>query len=553
VPPNVIIILTDDQGYGDLGCHGNPVIRTPDLDALHAASVCLTDFHVAPTCSPTRAGLMTGRNCNRTGVWHTIMGRSILRRDEVTMAEVFRDSGYRTGIFGKWHLGDNYPSRPQDKGFEEALIHKGGGVGQTPDLWGNDYTDDTYFHDGVPEPQQGYCTDVFFDAAMRFIEDSRDRPFFAYIATNAPHQPYNIAETWVQPYHDAGVEEGLARFYGTIGNIDSNVGRLMAHLDALGLAEDTILIFMTDNGTGDQGYNAGMRGRKGSQYDGGHRVPCFVRWPGGGLAPAGSDVTRLTAHLDMLPTLAELCGLTLPDGVRLDGVSIAPLLRDPLSEWTDRTIVVDSQRVEHPEMWRASAVMTERWRLIDGKELYDIQADPGQATDIARAHPEVVAELRAAYEAWWEDVSSRFGECCAIVVGSERENPSHLTCHDWHEADCPWNQDMIREGNVANGFWAIEVAAAGEYEVSLRRWPEEADTPTNAAVEGGVAIRATEARLKVGDVDVRQAISEGARASVFRVSLPLGKTTMQTWFTGDTGEDRGAYYVTVRRLPASPL
>ena len=191
-PPNVVLVVTDDQGYGDLGCHGNPILRTPNLDALYRRSVRLTDFHVGPTCAPTRASLMTGRYCNRTGVWHTIMGRSLLRRDEVTMADVFAAGGYRTGIFGKWHLGDNYPYRPQDRGFHEVLIHGGGGVGQTPDAWGNDYFDDTYLHNGTPEKFSGYCTDVWFDGAMRFIEDNRDRPFFAYLATNAPHSPYRV-------------------------------------------------------------------------------------------------------------------------------------------------------------------------------------------------------------------------------------------------------------------------------------------------------------------------------------------------------------------------
>ena len=275
--PNVILVMTDDQGYGDLRCLGNEVINTPHCDRLYEQSVRLVDFHVAPTCAPTRAGLMTGRYCNRTGVWHTIMGRSILRGDEVTMADVFGASGYQTGIFGKWHLGDNYPSRPEDRGFTESLVHGGGGVGQTPDFWGNDYTDDTYWHNGTPTPCEGYCSDVFFSAAMDFAQESGDEPFFAYVPLNAAHTPYNIADEWVQPYRDAGLEARLARFYGIITNIDWNMGRLMDKLDELGIADDTILIFMTDNGTGDRGFNAGMRGRKGSEYEGGHRVPFFMR------------------------------------------------------------------------------------------------------------------------------------------------------------------------------------------------------------------------------------------------------------------------------------
>jgi arylsulfatase A-like enzyme len=288
-PPNVVLVLTDDQGYGDLACLGNPILRTRNLDALYGQSVRLTDFHVSPTCSPTRAALMTGRYNNRTGVWHTVMGRSLLRRDEVTMADLFAAAGYRTGIFGKWHLGDNYPFRPQDRGFQEVLCHGGGGIGQTPDFWGNDYFDDTYWHNGVLEKSTGYCTDVWFDAALRFIESNRHRPFFAYVATNAPHSPYRVAEKYSRLY--AGQTVPNAGFYGMITNIDENVGRLMRTLQRLGLEENTILIFMTDNGTaagmqGGKGFNAGMRGTKGSEYDGGHRVPCFLHWPAGDLGEA---------------------------------------------------------------------------------------------------------------------------------------------------------------------------------------------------------------------------------------------------------------------------
>jgi len=546
-PPNIVLVITDDQGYGDLGCHGNPVIQTPNLDALHAESVRLTNFHVAPTCAPTRAGLMTGRNCNRTGVWHTVMGRSILRDDEVTVAQVLREGGYRTGIFGKWHLGDNYPSRPQDKGFGEVLVHGGGGVGQAPDYWGNDYFDDTYFRNGVPTSCEGYCTDVFFREAMGFIEANRERPFFAYIPTNAPHGPYNVDPKYSRPYVDAGVPEATARFYGMITNIDENMGRLMAKLDDLGIADNTILIFMTDNGTSEPGYNAGMRGRKGSEYEGGHRVPCFIRWPKGNLARAGTDIDRLTANVDLLPTLAELCGLQPPMGVKLDGKSLAPLLRGEAPDWPDRVIITDSQRIEYPEKWRQSAVMTERWRLVNGKELYDIRADPGQEHDLAAEHADVVAKLREEYDRWWEELLPTFDDYCEIVVGADAENPSRLGSHDWHDVFPPWNQTHILEGQVANGFWAVRVAQAGEYEITLRRWPEEANTPITGAVPGGTAIAAHAARLKVADVDTQQPIPEGASGVTLTVQLPAGDTRLQTWLINDAGEDRGAYYVYVKR------
>ena len=548
--PNVVLVITDDQGYGDLGCHGNLVIQTPNLDRLYTQSVRLTDFHVDPTCSPTRSALMTGHYSTRTGVWHTIMGRSLLGKHEVTMADVFSVAGYRTGVFGKWHLGDNYPFRPQDRGFGEVLVHGGGGIGQGIDYWGNDYFDDTYFHNGKRKKYSGYCTDVWFDEAIEFIEANKDRPFFCYIPTNAPHGPYNVAEKYAEPYRNKDIPN--ANFYGMITNIDENMGRLSKKLKALGLEKDTILIFMTDNGTSagfrrGVGFNADMRGTKGSEYDGGHRVPCFIRWPGGGVA-GGRDIDQLAAHIDLLPTLIELCGLRGPRGVEFDGASLAPLLKGNAKRWPDRTLLVHSQRIEHPEKWRKSAVMTERWRLVNGKELHDIKADPGQQNNIADTHPRVVEKLRKAYEDWWADISKRFDEYCEIIIGSDEENPCQLMSHDWHSPNPAWSQRAVLNGSKANGFWAVEVARAGTYEFALRRWPVEVDKPITAAIPRGKAISATKARLKISDVDVTGPVPADAHAVTFRVQLKAGKTRLQTWFIDDKGVSRGAYYVYVKRL-----
>jgi arylsulfatase A-like enzyme len=549
--PNVVLVITDDQGYGDLGCHGNQVIQTPNLDQLYAQSIRLTDFHVDPTCSPTRSALMTGHYSTRTGVWHTIMGRSLLGKDEVTMADVFSTSGYRTGIFGKWHLGDNYPFRPQARGFGDVLIHGGGGVGQGTDYWGNDYFDDTYRHNGKLKAFKGYCTDVWFDNALRFIESNKDRPFFCYLTTNAPHGPYLVAERYKKIYEG---KENVpnAAFYGMITNIDENIGRLLEKLKALNLEKDTILIFMTDNGTAagfrrGAGFNAGMRGSKGSEYDGGHRVPCFIRWPGGGIS-GGRDINRLTAHIDVLPTLIELCGLKKPADVKFDGASLVPLLKNKSIRWFERTLLVHSQRIEHPEKWRKSAVMTERWRLVNGKELYDIEADPGQTNNIADKHPKVVETLRKAYEEWWEDLSQQFDKYCRIIIGSDEENPCLLMSHDWHSPNPVWSQGAVRAGGKSNGFWAVEAARGGTYEFALRRWPIEVDKPITASIAKGKAIEANKARLKIADVDVSKPVSADTHAVTFRVQLKAGKTQLQTWFINDKGESRGAYYVYVKRI-----
>jgi arylsulfatase B len=568
--PNIVLLMTDDQGYGDLACHGNPVLKTPHLDALHAQSVRLTNYHVSPTCAPTRAALLTGRYSNLAGPWHTIQGRSILHRNETTLAANLRAAGYRTGIFGKWHLGDNLPSRPQDKGFDEVLIHGGGGVWQTPDHFGNDYFDDTYRHNGKLKKFAGFCTDVFFAQAQRFIDQSVQarKPFFCYLPTNAPHGPmWSPAEKEAHYQNVNGLKE--PGFYGMIENIDDNVGRLRQHLEATGQAANTIFIFTTDNGTasGAQVFNAGMRGAKGSPYEGGHRVPFFLHWPAAGYTQ-GRDITQLTAHIDVLPTLLELAGVSRPStALPLHGRSWVPLLRGQTVP--DRTLVVDSQREENLLPWRQAAVMTERWRLVSpgpggpGEprklELYDIQADPGQKTDLAAREPAVVAQLKAGYETWWRLVSARADEYARIVIGDPRENPVRLTAHDWHGngALATWNQRSILNGPLANGFWALE-ARPGRYRIALRRWPAELNLPLGAAytpepgnreqTPGKAIAGLRTARLKLGAQEREAKVDPAKPTVLFELRLPAGPVELQTWLIAEDGTERGAYYVDVERI-----
>jgi len=508
---------------------------------------------------------MTGHYCNCTGVWHTIMGRSLLRANETTMGDVFSANGYRTGLFGKWHLGDNYPFRPQDRGFEVALYHGGGGVSQTPDYWGNDYFDDTYMRNGEPEAFTGYCTDVWFSQAMTFIEENKDRPFFCYLSTNAPHGPYNVADSYSDPYRSK-VPDYRANFYGMITNIDDNMARLRIKLKELGIEDNTILIFMTDNGTSGgcsldrgqfvkEGYNAGMRGVKGSEYDGGHRTPLFMRWPAGGFTK-GRDVNQLTANVDVLPTLIDLCGIRKPEDVEFHGVSLKPLLTGQESKWPDRVIVTDSQRVEYPIKWRKSAAMTDRWRLVNGVELYDIQADPEQRSDLAKDHPNVVQELREHYEEWWNIVSATFDDPCPIVIGSEREKISRITTHDWHGEQCAWNQGQIRQGLECNGYWIVQVAEPGEYEFELRRWPREEDKAMTEGIpgeitdwyHGGRAIDFRKALIRIEDQEQEKDIEPEAKGVRFTFSLKAGITCLQTSLTDADGVSIGAYYVYAKRL-----
>ncbi|MCF7847637.1 MAG: arylsulfatase [Kiritimatiellales bacterium] len=550
--PNVVLVMTDDQGYGDLACTGNPWIKTPNIDKLRTQATLLNNYHVDPTCAPTRSALMTGRYSDRVGVWHTIMGRNMLRSREVTMANVFGQNGYATGMFGKWHLGDAYPYRPMDRGFQHVVYHGGGGVTQTPDYWGNDYFDDTYCINGKWQRFPGYCTDVWFDEGMKFIKANKDKHFFAYIATNAPHGPLNCPTEYSKLY-EGNDKVPSDKFYGMITNIDDNMAKLMAMLKNEGLEDNTILIFTTDNGTasgiskdGKKGFDGGMRGKKGSEYEGGHRVPFMIRWPDGKIE-AGKSIDRLTAHVDILPTFIDLCGLKAPK-IEFDGTSIKELIYTDGKNWPDRSLVVESQRVVDPEKWRKCSVMTDRWRLVNGKELYDLKADPKQATDVGDKHPEVFERLRGEYEKFWADVSSEHDITSAMIVGSDKCPVVPLTSHDWLVNGAPWNQGHISKGADAKpGKWAIEAAQDGNYEISLRRWPAEADKGINDGTYGK-AFAFEKARMLVADIDETMDIPAGAKEVTFKVKLKKGVTYLTPLFIGG-GVEATPYFAYVTHKP----
>jgi arylsulfatase len=552
--PNVVILLTDDNGYGDLSCHGNPVLKTPNFDRLHGQSVRLTDFHVAPMCTPTRGQLMTGIDALRNGAASVCAGRSFLRPGLPTMAEVFAAAGYRTAVFGKWHLGDSYPNLPHQRGFQEAVYFLGWGITSMADLWENDYFDGRFRHNGTLQTYKGYCTDVWFDLAMDWIKQGKpgDQPFLLYLPTNAAHGPHWVPAKYKEPY----VGRGPAAFFGMMANLDENLGRLDAFLRENGLSENTIFIYMNDNGAtaGAQVYNAGLRGRKTQYYEGGHRASCFVRWPAGGLR-APSDVDALTEVQDVLPTLIDLCGLPAPSGVKFDGTSLAGLLRGTSEALPDRTLVV--QYGQRPTLWD-SAVMWGKWRLVNGKELYDLKADPGQKVDVAERHPDVLARMRGHYEAWWAGVSPTLDDFTPVVIGSDRENPVTLSAVDWANVYCD-NMIDLRDGRERNGPWYVLPERDGTYEVELRRWPREADAPIAGAVpafqavDGGLppgkALPVARARLKLADVDETKAVTPADKGVVFTLTLKAGtKLPMQTWlYDADGKELCGAYFAYVRR------
>jgi arylsulfatase A-like enzyme len=573
--PNVILLMVDDQGYGDIAAHGNPWIQTPNIDRLHDVSNRFTQYHVSPTCAPTRAAIMTGHHNYRTGVFFTIKGRSLILEKETTMAQVFKANGYSTAIFGKWHLGDNYPFRPQDKGFDEVLMNSGGGVGQTMDYWDNDYFDDKYLHNGKLEQFEGYCTDIWFENAKKYIEAKKDEPFFCYLSTNAAHSPYWVADKYSAPYKD---NENIpnAAFYGMLANVDENIGKLVEYLKSIDLMDNTILIFTTDNGSaagskleGDrldgfvvQGNNAGMRGVKASMYEGGHRVPLYIHWKDGGIN-VGKDINELTAHYDILPTLVDLCKLDINPDIKFDGKSLVPLMKGNKEEFEDRTMFVNTQFSTDPVPWKRTALMNKNWRLVDGTELYDLNTDPEQRTNVAEQHPELMKEFLAKYDKWWAEISPTFEEKPYFIIGNEAENPTTLFCHDWHsEQFTPWQQNHIRSGMVNNGFWRVKVDESGTYNLKLRRWPKEtgltlgAEAPIRPALEGtsvtasekGMALIIQQARLSVQGIDLTKEVDLSAEYVEFTVELKKGETHLQTWFTLDNEVEIGAYYVEIEKL-----
>jgi arylsulfatase len=418
--PNIVFILTDDQGYGDLSCHGNPVLQTPNIDRLHREGVRFTDFHVSPTCAPTRSALLTGRHEFKNGVTHTILERERLTLKATTLAQVLRAAGYTTGIFGKWHLGDEPKYRPDRRGFDEMFIHGAGGIGQTyagscGDAPGNTYFNPAILHNGRFVKTTGYCTDVFFAQATNWIARVKGRkPFLAWIAPNAPHAPLQVRPEDEARYAGKVKGTNVAKFFGMIANIDDNVGRMLAALRDWGLERDTLVIFMNDNGgtVGTGLFNAGMRGSKNTPWLGGTRAASFWRWPGR-LEPA--DVPALTAHVDVLPTLAELAGAKLSRRVQtqIEGRSLVPLLEKSRAPWADRILITHCGRwpkdapLEDGKFFSCS-VRNTRWHLVSTNggaraqwQLFDVAADPGETRDVLDENPGVARELASAYDRWW--------------------------------------------------------------------------------------------------------------------------------------------------------
>ena len=584
--PNVIVIMTDDQGYGDIAAHGHPIIKTPNLDDLHDDSVRFTDFHVNSFCAPTRAALMTGRLSDRTHVRTTVYSRNFLNIEETTMAEFFKASGYRTGQFGKWHIGHNYPYRPIDRGFDEWVGHGDGGTGTVSDYWGNDKMNDHYLRNGEWEAFEGYGNDVFFQETINFIDSNKQKPFFAYLATNIPHGPWNVAKDDIENYDHIDPKKYRAwpdtkDFLTLITRFDKNLGKLRAYLKDTGLDKNTILVFLTDNGTsrGAHVFNADMKGGKGSLYEGGHRVPFYIHWPEGGLS-GGKDINEFTAHTDVLPTLIGLAGLNTPKRGHLpfDGQNLAPLLAGEQLSIDDRYFIMHQQNViEKPVKGLRSLIATKRWRLINGKALFDMNNDRKQNHNVAKQHPAVVNKLNKVYDKHWRELALEAQPYPRPIIGSGHDKETWLTPDSWVQDETKlgsWDQSHIVNDNPVSGFWPIKFAGAGNYEFEVRRWPREANysinqdkVPMNAAdvYRNGTGIKKlgygkgeynhvqdktayTHAMIEMEDLRIVKPIEVDHSAVRFQVSMKAGEQNLRTWFLTDDNKKRGAYYVYIRKL-----
>ncbi|MDP8245610.1 MAG: arylsulfatase [Candidatus Hinthialibacter antarcticus] len=487
--PNVLLIITDDQGWGDVRSHGNPQIDTPTMDSLAADGARFERFYVSPVCAPTRASLLTGRYHIRTGVTGVTRNLETMDADETTLAEVFQKAGYTTGCFGKWHNGAHYPQHPNGQGFDEFF-------GFCAGHW-NNYFDTTLERNGKYEKTKGFISDVLTDEAQRFIVSNKDKPFFCYVPYNAPHSPWQVPAQYFNKYKAKRLDDTTACAYAMCENLDDNIKRLLDCLDDQNLSEDTIVIFMTDNGPNSDRYNGGMRGRKGSVDEGGVRVPCFIRWPG--KIKAGTRIPHQSAHIDMLPTLAALCGVEANLSKSIDGSDLSGWITENSNQPLDRMLFHTwggRGSVRH-DRWLATCERNGSWRL------YDMKADPQQKQNVAEQYPDKLKQYQSAYQKWYQDVTARNLEPDAISIGYPEMNEVVMPGHEAllsppskegisYLGSNGWANDYITNWTdvTAYPYWDVEVVSQGNYEISLEYICDKSNIGSEFQVEiGGKIIK----------------------------------------------------------------
>ena len=520
--PNILFILSDNQSYYEMACHGNSYLKTPHLDRLASQSVDFQNFYASSYCSPSRSIILSGKYAIRTGVYNTIGGRSIMQKGHKTLADIFSDNGYKTAISGKWHLGYSYPFRPQDRGFEETYVLNGGCLGQIEDYYENDHIDPVLIHNGKQIETKGFSTDVLFDHAMNWIEGLNGKPFFYFLSTPAVHGPYQSPDG--KRGHDA--------LNPMIENVDMNVGRMLDKLDELGLTDNTIVIFASDQGMFDRGAPH-LTDRKENSIDAKQHIPFIVRVPG--VQPRID--TNITGILDFAPTVLDLCGIEIPSD--FDGVSLKPLLNGKLSDFpVGRTLVVQCPRGRSFKKERA-VVRTKRWRL-DGRKLFDKKNDPRLRTDVAKQNPEVVQRLKAVRDTFDNSLPPAEETLSRCEIGAPEHPNNSLTAMDWITGDHPWSQGDINKARAQNlnGSWAVQVVQDGTYTFELRQYPVEADK----------VLDVTRAKIKIGEMVKEQSVLKLDKSTSFSLELKKGDYYLQTWLTDGAKVNFGALYIDVKKV-----
>jgi arylsulfatase len=552
--PNVLLILIDDQGYGDVGYHNNPHIITPTIDSLANSGIRFTDFYVSPRCAPTRAALMTGRHAEKTGVFHVTDGGYNLAASETTMAEYFKAAGYQTGIFGKWHIGDHYPYLPEEQGFDYSLIHRGGAVGQIADHPDNywdmtiplaerkqNYFNPTLYLNREVVKTEGYIADIFTDHAIQFIEEQQDDPFFVYLPYNTPHDPYQAPQKYLDMYQDLPADgldstnghshrlsdyEAAQYVYAMMTNMDDNIQRVLQKLQELDLQENTVIAFLSDNGPAQYRYNDNLRGKKGMLYEGGIRVPAFINYAG----LEGGEFKRPAAHYDILPTLASLCNLDLEDNI--DGLD---LMSKEDQRLQNRSIFI--RESNYMQLYQEMMVRKGDYKLValEGGEqpvleLYNLKDDPSEKNDLREEQPEQFTALKNDLDQWYDELMTAENlEILPIYIGTEQENPVRLSRHEVVDS---YASGWFSKNYL--GYYLLQVTTPGTYDFKLT-FRDTIQTPGRL-------------EMKVGPVGSRVSIEEVPVTSyTFKdVQLKPGEHVFQTWFQ-NKNEVISPFYVEIEK------
>ncbi len=591
--PNVVLIMLGDLGFCDLACYGNKFVQTPNISWLHGNSIRMENYHSSTISAQTCAAVLTGRYPERMGVWRDAAGRNVLRFGEFTLAELLKQGGYRTAVFGKWNLGMGDFYAPEYRGFDESLIIPADGLGQIPDFWGNADESPVMRHNGKPVQTRGNITRTIFDSASKFSQVKSDSPFFIFMPMTVCSPPCRPTEKYLDEIIASGVEEETAKYYALLRDFDDALGDFIKKFQKNGLLKNTIIIFTSGNGSPHATFNKNFSGGKGSLREGGHRVPFFIFWQREFQHHKGSDIQRLVMHMDVAPTILDICGLKTDRKLtaRFDGISFRPLLLSGGEAWFPRTLYMQPRNVETFQTPVGSLVMNERFRFLDGRQLYDVQDDLRQLKDVSGPFASDMKTLEKLYKKWFQDVvveqgmpvnpiyvgggltfSEKIGmkksvqaetfktetvpdaktkreimQRALTVIRAERKTGEPdvktpppvtvLTCYDWR-----MNAPLVYPGQLAalpaeSGVWETEFLEAGTYEFTLRIAPENVPRP----------IPAVTAFLQLDKKSTPATVPRDATEVKILAEVPAGPVTIRALFKSSSGTF-GAYFVYVRKV-----